>query len=373
MKPLPFLCLSFCCLPAVKSQSYNQPAALDYHAVYIPATETQTSATIAAYIQAHFKTDEEKLAAIYSWVATNIRYDTDSMLPINWSLEQQEKVAATLRRRKGVCENYAALFTDIANKAGFPSFVVSGFANLGGSLHNSGHSWSAVLFQQQWYLCDPTWDNGTRGGLNYFMVRPAEFIASHMPFDPLWQLLEYPITEQEFRRGANHQKKGAPVNVNEQVKAFLQLDSLQQLEAAATRIKQAGIENDRLNNWVKYNQMKIAMIYGEQDMDLYNSAVADLNKASSVFNNFVKYRNAAFNPARSDAEIKALLDPVGVLLLSARQKIDKMGRTVENFQYDPDPIKDRINILSDRVREQKKFLERYLAVSVTERSKLFYK
>ena len=373
MKPLLFFCLSFCCLPAVKSQLYNQPAALDYRAVYIPLAETQTSATIAAYIQTHFKTDQEKLAAIYSWVATNIRYDTDSMLPINWSLEQQEKVTATLRRRKGVCENYAILFTDIANKAGFPSFVVSGFSKAAGSLHNSGHTWSAVLFQQQWYLCDPTWDNSTRGGLNYFMVSPEEFIASHMPFDPLWQLLQYPITGQDFRRGSTHQKKVAPVNVNECVKAFLQLDSLQQLEATTARIKQAGIENDRLNNWLKYNQMRIAMIYGEQDMDLYNSAVADLNKANSVFNNFVKYRNDAFNPARSDAEINALLDPIGVLLSSARKKIDKMGRTVENFQYDPGPIKDRIAVLTDRVQEQKKFLKKYLAVSVTERNKLFYK
>lgn len=373
MKWLLYCCFSFCSFITATEKISGQSAMIDQRAMYIPPAETQSSSAIAAYIQQHFNTDREKITAIYSWVVSNIRYDTDSMLPINWSLEQEAKVAATLRRRKGVCENYASLFTDIANKAGFPSFVVSGYTRQSGAVNQAGHSWCAVLFEKQWYLCDPTWDNGFRGSLNYFMLTPEEFIESHMPFDPLWQLLEYPVSDQGFRRGTARQKQPAPINVNETVNAFLQLDSLRQLETSAARIKQAGIENERLKNWVAYNQMKIAMIYGDQDMNLYNSAVEELNKANAVFNEFVRYRNNAFSPARSDQALNAMLDPVPKLLQSASQKLDQLGRGTENFQYDPGTIKDRINVLKSRVEEQQHFLERYLASNIAERDKLFYK
>ena len=33
---------------------------------------------------------------------------------------------------------------------------------------------------------------------DYFMMKPEKAIKSHMPFDPLWQFLNYPITSTEF-------------------------------------------------------------------------------------------------------------------------------------------------------------------------------
>jgi Transglutaminase-like superfamily len=374
MKPLFFLCFYICCSPVVKGQDFNEFASIDRKVLNIPAAETYSSASIAGYVQSNFKTDLEKLRAIYSWVITNIRYDTDSMFPINWSLEHEEKIAATLRRRRGVCENYAALFTDIALKSGFPSFVVSGYTRVQGSVNRAGHSWCAVYLRQEWFLCDPTWDNGYAGNTKYFLVSPAEFIESHIPFDPLWQLLEYPLTEHEFNRGLFHSKRDEPVfNFTDSVKAFLQLDSLRQLEESSRRRRQAGIENERQKNWLAYNQMKIAGIYGEKDMNLYNSAVTDLNKANTVFNNFVQYRNNRFEPARPDAEINSLLDPIGGLISSALKKLDQMGQAVENFQYDTGTIKNRLTILSGRVEEQESFLKRYLATAAAERERLFYK
>src|SRR5665647_1467877 len=193
MKPLLFLCLYICCSPILKGQDFNDFAAIDHKALHIPATETYSTASIAGYVQSNFKTDREKLRAIYTWVITNIRYDTDSMYHINWSMYPEEKISATLRRRKGVCENYAALFTDIALKSGIQSFVVSGYTKQWGSVNRAGHSWCAVYLQQEWFLCDPTWDKDCRGNTKYFLVNPAQFIESHMPFDPLWQLLEYPL------------------------------------------------------------------------------------------------------------------------------------------------------------------------------------
>jgi transglutaminase/protease-like cytokinesis protein 3 len=58
-----------------------------------------------------------------------------------------------------------------------------------------------------WYIFDPTWGAGYVNKyfikkLNnaYFKVEPAQIIASHIPFDYLWQFLNYPITNGEFMK-----------------------------------------------------------------------------------------------------------------------------------------------------------------------------
>ncbi|MEO6730843.1 MAG: transglutaminase domain-containing protein [Ferruginibacter sp.] len=371
MKWLLFLCLYVCCNAMARGQGFNDMA-VDNRARYIPEMQTKSTASIASYINSNFKTDQEKIRAIYTWVVTNIRYDTDSMLPINWSLYPEERNAATLRRRKGVCENYAALFTDIAQKSGFQSFVVSGHTRYAGLANSAGHSWSAVNLQEQWYLCDPTWDASHAGNTQWFLVSPAQFIETHVPFDPLWKLLEHPEAAYDFRKEVSKRNRPA-YNFKDSVKIFLQLDSLQQLEASTRRIRQAGLENERQKNWVNYNQMKIAIIYGEKDMDLYNSAVADLNKANAVFNDFIHYRNNRFSPAKTDEQMNSLLAPIAGLLASAWKKIDQMGRVVENFQYDTGTLKERLTALKLKTEDQKNFLKQYVSTSIIERNKLFFK
>lgn len=373
MKPLFVICFIVCCSQEVKSQDQHEYTAIQQYTPNIPNAETYAAVSIARYIQSNYKTDMDKLSAIYSWIVTNIRYDKDSMYHINWSMYPDEKIAATLRRKRGVCENYAALFTDIAMKCGFRSFVVSGYTKQSGSVNSAGHSWCAVSLENKWYLCDPTWDAGFSGKAMYFLVSPVQFIQTHMPFDPLWQLLDNPITDHEFRKGFFYSKQDKkPYNFVDSVNAFFQLDSLQQMEAAAKRVKQGGVENERVKNWLAYNQMQIAIVYGEKDMNLYNAAVADLNKANKVFNDFIQYRNNRFMPARPDVQIKPMLEPVSLLLSSADEKLKQLGLTVENFQYDTGTIKAKISKLKGRLQDQQRFLNRYLATTENDRIKLFY-
>lgn len=357
-----------CFVQVSKSQDQNSIS------LHIPVEETYSASSIASYVQAGFTTDRDKLQAIYDWVTTNIRYDKDSMYNINWGKEKDEQVSATLRRKKGVCENYATVFTDITIKTGVPSFVVSGYTREFGSVKKTGHTWSAVMVENEWLLCDPTWDAGTSNRNNYFLVPPDQFIESHMPFDPLWQLLPLPITQQEFSNGHLYAKRETPAwNVGDSVLSFLQLDNLQQLEASSLRMKKAGIDNDMVKIWRSYLDMKIAIVYGDKDMNLYNEAVADLNRATKIFNEFVQYRNNRFLPVKSDAEMNGLLTPIAGILTLANKKLENIGREVENFQYDTGTLKIRLAGLRERVKEQEKFLKNYLESEVADRGKLFYK
>ncbi len=341
---------------------------------YIPSSQTYSTTSIANFVQSNFKTDREKLCAIYAWVTGNIRYDIDSMYNINWGKELNEKVSATLRRRKGVCENFAAIFTDICLKSDIPSFAITGYTRQSGAVKKIGHSWSAVYLDKEWLLCDPTWDAGPGNNTNYFLVSPVQFIETHMPFDPLWQLLPNPLSQQEFNKGHFFVKKDIAIwNVADSVLVFMQLDSLQQLEASSLRITQAGLDNDLVKVWRKYVDMKIAIVCGDRDMNLYNEAVADFNNATKIFNQFVTYRNNRFTPLKSDTEMYDLLSPIASIITLANKKLTNIGRQVENFQYDTGAIKKRLYALNERAKEQQVFLKRYLESSVADRGKLFYK
>ena len=373
MKLVFFLCLFLCCAINLKAQD-NEFSYVDHKALAIPVSQTNSTADIANYIKSNFKSDKEKLRAAYTWVTANIRYNTDSMYSINWGGDPERKITAALRRRRGVCENYAAIFNDIALKCGVQSFVVIGYTRQSGFTVRSGHSWCAVYADNEWLFCDPTWDEGFRYNARYFLISPAQFIETHMPFDPLWQLQNYPLSRQEFNRGISRSNKNRPLfNYADSVKAFLQLSELMQLEASARRMKAVGIESDLEKNWLSYTKMKIAIFYEDDDMNLYNSAVEDLNKANSIFNAYVQYRNNQFMPQKPDGEINTMLDPIAARISSASEKVNKIGKTIQNFQYDTGELSNRLITLTRRVQEQKDFLRHYFASSVADRNKLFYR
>ena len=160
-------------------------------------------------MRSHFDSERTKVRAIYAWVTTNLKYDKDSANIINSDINPEAKITVALRRRKGVCENFAAIFNDICLKTGLTSFVINGYTKQSGTVDKTGHSWCAVFINKNWYLCDPTWDEGSGLNSKYFLVQPTEFIESHMPFDPLWQLLNYPISHEQFYSG-NIYKKTIP-------------------------------------------------------------------------------------------------------------------------------------------------------------------
>ncbi len=149
MRELVFLCMLLSFTGFSKAQSPDDSWIIR-KALDMPSSLSNSTTDIAAYIKANFKTDREKVRAIYAWVTTNIRYSTDSANSINLGVNQQAKITFALRRRKGVCENYAAIFNDIALKCGLTSFVVSGYTKQSGFVDKSGHSWCAVLIDKDW-------------------------------------------------------------------------------------------------------------------------------------------------------------------------------------------------------------------------------
>ncbi|MEO5985226.1 MAG: transglutaminase domain-containing protein [Ferruginibacter sp.] len=344
---------------ALTSSCISQERSIPIH---IPTKYIHSTSSIADYISEHYSSEYEKLLAIYSWVITNIHYDTDSMYAINWNMGGEAKVTEALRRKKGVCENFAAIFSDIANKAGLLSFVVDGYTKKGGNPDNSGHAWIAVRVENQWLLCDPTWDKDSPNALNYFLVDPASLIATHMPFDPMWQLLEYPFTHAEFLKGRSPTpNRSGYFNFKDSIKVFLQLNKVQRLEAAGRRINPEGNTVEILRNHAAYNKMKVAIIYEEEDRNLYNAGVASLNDAVNKFNQFVILRNDPFHSGMKHKEISNLLQDISFDILLARNKIRRVGSVIPNEQYNTSAIDARLDDLSVKIQEQKYFVEKHFS------------
>jgi hypothetical protein len=373
MKLLLLICLFASFATAINAQGLTNYGYTDSKALNMPDSETYSTSAIANYIQHNFSSDKDKLRAIYTWITTNIRYNKDSMYYKFWGEDPERKLSSILKTRKGVCENYASLLARIATKCGMQAYVVNGYTKMGGVVNWRGHSWCAVHIDNEWLLCDPTWDAGYAANAHYYLISPAEFIETHMPFDMLWQLQEHPVSNREFQQGFNRSKKDDAIfNYKDSINSYLRLDTLQQMESISRRMKQAGLENEDLRSWYAYNEMKIYIVYQEKDMNVFNAAVADLNKAKTLFNEFIQFRNNHFQPARSDAAISILFDSVEKRLSKAYKKLKEIGTKVENYQYDTDGLKNNLDILSARVKEQQVFLKRYFASSVAERERLLY-
>ena len=372
MKALLFIWLFFYCCATVKSQNNSDYSGIDSKMLQIPKAKTYVTDSIVNFVQKNFITDAEKVRAIYTWITTNIRYSKDSMYYFRgWGADPETRMGGILRRRRGVCENYAALFANLVSKCGVPVFVVSGYTKIFGYVNWNGHGWCAVFIENQWRLCDPTWDEGFKITTQYFLTDPAQFIETHMPFDPLWQLLEHPITHKEFQKGIGFSKKATVVfHYADSVKKHLLLDTLQQMQATSRRMQKAGIDNENLKTWLAYNEMKIAIVNQESDMDAFNSAVADRNKARALYNDIVQYRNNRFTPARLAVEIQSGFNTIDSLLAKGIKKIDTIGSVVENYQYDTDTLKFSIETLAAKLKQQKDFFKVYWVLSEAERIKL---
>ena len=364
MKTLLLLGFLNCSVIVTKSQDSSP---------YIPFSETGSTISIARFIKEKYKTDLDRLQAIYAWVTTNIKYDTDSMYVINSGKEPETRITAALRRRKGVCENYAAVFTGIAKNCGIPCYEVSGYTKQYGSIDKDAHMWCAVYLEGQWYFCDPTWDINPGTQTKYFLAGPEFFIESHMPFDPLWQLLPYYVSHKEFYEGRTYARKDRQqIDFADSLNSYNRMSQLEKFEAAVSRIKQAGIYNEHIRTNLIYLQMQVSIIYQEKNREGYNDAVAIFNNANTMLNHFIEYRNERFQPSRSDQQINDMLSPINAIILAAYKKLDEVDRSADNFQYDTELLRNRLKTLAERLLDQQLFLKRYLSVALTAREKLFY-
>jgi hypothetical protein len=230
-------------------------------------------------------TDLEKVKSFYDWIALNIRYDVAEARQVNRSSKKQE-AASVLRSGKAVCHGYATLFTELCNLSGIPSFLISGYTRQD-QFSNEGHAWNVVFVEGKWHHVDVTWGSGEvnqKGKYvakytdSYFLPDPLDFLTEHYPFDPMWQLITYPVRLNAYRKAEwKYADKTTPYfNFNDTIAQWLLNDSTDRLYVSALRMNRFNPGDERMKEELSFALFK----KGNAEFDKGNTLIATMESGA---------------------------------------------------------------------------------------------
>lgn len=125
-------------------------------------------------------TDKEKFDMLFSWVVKNIRYDYKKFRSAKGS--GKPDIGKILKKKKGICLDYAFLMDSLCKIAGVTNVTVYGYLkdelfDLNDSLYVDNHAWNAVNFNGKWFLYDVT---NSWGGYDYDFTRFSKMLIRWM-------------------------------------------------------------------------------------------------------------------------------------------------------------------------------------------------
>jgi len=363
-------------------QKNSEYTAVDKLMLQIPDSLTKTSQSLADYIRLKFTKPNDQSRAIFIWIDKNIQYDIDNMYAINFDQKTNEIIDKALKTRKGICISYAELFNDIANKVGLKSYVILGYTKQKGFVDYIPHAWCASMLDSSWFLFDPTWGSGyIQNGkfvkqINnyYFKMKPEQLVKSHMPFDPLWQFLHYPVTNQEFYEGKTQINSSKNFfNFVDTLKLFEKQSEMEQLLSSSFRIEKNGVKNSLIFERLQYNKRVIEYYNNKKIVDSYNSAANSFNTGINFLNVFVEYRNKQFIPQKSDSEIRQMVDTVDYLFNQSKRQLNSIKNPDSTMAISIIQLNKSINDATVNLNDQKAFLDKYFKTGKLFRKSLFVK
>ncbi|MBX9887973.1 MAG: hypothetical protein K2Y30_08585 [Flavobacteriaceae bacterium] len=348
----------------------------------IPASATVSTTAIAAYIQSKFTTPDDKIRAVFYWITANISYDVANRISIQQEQLLEDRIAITLKTRKGVCKNYAEVFTDLANKLGVETVVVRGYTKQNGVVGRIPHAWCASKIGAKWYLFDPTWAAGYIDGGQfkkrvrdtYYKLQPEEMIASHMPYDYLWQFISYPITNAEFTTAKMLPSKIKKyIDFNQEIFKAYSLGEEEQLLASSNRIKEYGVTNSMISDILSYNDSRIKYLRESESLKKLNFILKKYNEGVAELNQFIAFKNRQFKPVKNDQTlISMILSPYDKLVW-CQKSLSSVGSLSEPNRSSVIGLQSSLKVVLQMTIEHKNFVYQYVEKSPISRGKMFYK
>ena len=180
---------------------------IDEFAKKTPIKNEKNIQSLADYLTQPYKTEIEKIRALFTWVATHVKYDTESF---NARISQDNSAEYVFKHRIAVCEGYSNLLDSLCKAVRLESQVVEGYAKGFGyvenrKLNSANHDWNAIKVNGNWCLFDVTWGAGyceNKAGRAFYIAsfepfwfntNPKAFIFTHLPENKSLQLINEPI------------------------------------------------------------------------------------------------------------------------------------------------------------------------------------
>ena len=146
----------------------------------------------------------EKAYSLYYCIFKNISYDSD--------VDIDEADYEKIYKNKKLNILYSKMYTHILKKLGLNIFDIKGYSKSKNSYHPDNvivgfhYSWNILKVEENYYIINPSiyffLDEREINDF-YFCAKPEEFIWAYLPKEPKWQLLEEPITTEEFQKRVN--------------------------------------------------------------------------------------------------------------------------------------------------------------------------
>ncbi len=247
------ICFFFICITL--NAQVKDYTSIDTYARTTPSELKNNIDSLVKYLVKPAKDDYDKARSFYTWIAEHINYDKKAYLAHRVKIYTPEK---TIKRGKADYYNYSALFKTFCDKAHIKCVIVDGYTKLrhesfdngyyyhyyynnyyyyyyshGDSLYKTNHAWNTFLINGDWYLTDVTkgccyhsgkckkqiirkllfkifkipyfkegkkFDIGKHFDDRYFLISPDTLITVNLPANPLWQLLDCPVSVETFNR-----------------------------------------------------------------------------------------------------------------------------------------------------------------------------
>lgn len=367
-----------CNVPYCFSQHQVRPSASDN----IPEAYTYSVDSLSWYIDAHFDTDSQKAEAIYAWITHNLTYNVYTTFTSRNEVYSEERdLQRTLRSRKGICKQFALLFRTLAENTGIPAFVVSGYNKSNGALLPTPHEWCAAKIDGQWYFYDPTFGMGYvtdnyqfihRPTMKYCQVTPEKMIRTHMPYDPIWQLLSYPYTYDEFDKSTyNPQASGRKkCHYNDSILAYVRLPRVGQLTSAYQRVRNNGTANPLVDYYLQLTQSNINVYKQRQVYEVYLASMKLYNQSADLHNNFIRLRRQKFKTDKDEATVKGWLDDALHLANRADSLLSNVQEAPPQYESAVRNLQTSARELAEKIGKMQEFADLYYASSPKNRKKL---
>jgi len=260
----------------------------------------------------------DTIESVYKWVADNIKYDVNKLNEIKKGMRSRvtskfktveeyktHLLKQVVRNKKGVCQDYSLIFDAIVKELGYESYIIQGYTkNSKGKVNRSfGHTWNAVKVNNKWKLFDPTWGAGyvedekrfvQKYKEQWYDVDPSEMIKTHMPFDPIWQLSNSPMTYQDFENNLSGEASQTNYDFESLIAEHSKKEKKLQMQDHVNRSNEMGKGTRLIDKWRKSMTKNIGVYGIRSQQDLLDEANENASSAVDLYNKFVTANNKKF-------------------------------------------------------------------------------
>lgn len=166
---------------------------------------------LTSFAEKNIKNKEQLAKFYYYWIGSNIQYDRELLKTketiSNEDFWKTQEESIVYNSRKGVCAGYAKLYSWFLEWADIENIILSGHIRDEENHYveldtddDFRHAWNAIKLNGKWILIDTTWGTSNNSEISdfYFDMKPEFAIITHFPEDEKWQLLEKPLSLDEF-------------------------------------------------------------------------------------------------------------------------------------------------------------------------------